>query len=314
MPPTVSVVIPTYNRSGLLTNAVESVLAQTYTDYELIVVDDGSTDDTAQTLRPYSDRIRYFYQENRGASGAQNRGIDLATGAWISFLASDDVWLPSKLERQLRALTTLGDAFGACFTDCTYTGHPELIRSAFQEAGFSTTLEFGPCDDPIPYILARHNLIYVQSLLVRRRLLEELEGFDEALVVSEDTDLLFRLAFKTRFCFVSAPLVRVDRTPSRPRLMEVFHEKSDRLFGCIAHRYQKWLGLPDLVDATIRRHIETSLRAVYYDWTIANLHQRRPRAALRTVRTLHATGHRYPTIAATLMFQLLRRLRRRVPG
>src|SRR5271166_6410356 len=100
MTPAVSVVIPTYNRSALLPSAVESVLAQTFTDYELIVIDDGSTDDTCERLKPYMGRIRYCYQDNRGASAAQNKGIEIARGTWVSILGSDDLWLPAKLERQ----------------------------------------------------------------------------------------------------------------------------------------------------------------------------------------------------------------------
>jgi glycosyltransferase involved in cell wall biosynthesis len=314
MPPNVSVVIPTFNRSRLLLNAVETVLAQTHKDYEIIIVDDGSTDDTAQRLGPYMDRVRYVYQENRGVSAARNRGIELATGRWISILDSDDGWLPTKLEHQLRALTTLGDRFGACFTDCTYEGNLDLTRSAFEQAGFNPQSEFGTLDDPVTYILARHPMIWIQSLLVHRRLLEELGGFDEALVVSEDTDLLFRLAFKTRFCFVSAPLVRIDRTPSRPRLTELFLEKSDPLLSCVEHRYQKWLDLPELVDLRTRRHIEESLRTLYYDWVIAQLYQRRLGAALRKTARIRLMGHGYVRIAATLMFRAMRKLCSRLVG
>ena len=109
--PTVSVIIPTFNRSKLVINAIRSVLRQTYRDYELIVVDDGSTDDTPEALKPYMDRIRYVHQPNLGASAAQNRGGQLARGKWISILASDDVWLPTKLEAQLKAVASLGKDF-----------------------------------------------------------------------------------------------------------------------------------------------------------------------------------------------------------
>ena len=88
--PTISVIIPTFNRSKLVVNAIRSVLCQTYRDYEIIVVDDGSTDNTTQVIKPYMDRIRYVYQPNRGASAAQNRGVKLAKGDWVSILASDD--------------------------------------------------------------------------------------------------------------------------------------------------------------------------------------------------------------------------------
>ena len=125
--PTVSVIIPTFNRSKLVVNAIRSVLCQTYRDYEIIVVDDGSTDDTAEALTPYMDRIRYVYQANLGPGAAQNRGIQLARGKWISILASDDLWLPTKLEAQLKVVTMLGNGFGACFTDCDFFGSTHAI-------------------------------------------------------------------------------------------------------------------------------------------------------------------------------------------
>ena len=96
--PTISVIIPTFNRSKLVVNAIDSVLNQTYKDYEIIVVDVGSTDDTRESLKPYMHRIRYVCQANLGASAARNRGIQLARGKWISILDSEDLWLPTKLE------------------------------------------------------------------------------------------------------------------------------------------------------------------------------------------------------------------------
>ena len=133
--PNVSVIIPTYNRAETLIAALQSVLTQTYRDFEIIVVDDGSTDDTFARLQPYMDCIRYVYQENRGASAAQNTGIDLAAGTWVSILASDDQWLPTKLEKELKALEMFGDGYGACFTDCIYVGDPSLACSVFEQAG-----------------------------------------------------------------------------------------------------------------------------------------------------------------------------------
>ena len=100
----VSVIIPTYNRAEYVTHAIDSVLAQTYTDYEIIVVDDGSADNTKDVLLPYMDRIRYIYQENAGLSAARNTGIKAAKGDWIAFLDSDDEWLPGKLAVQMRAV------------------------------------------------------------------------------------------------------------------------------------------------------------------------------------------------------------------
>ena len=125
MTPMVSVIIPTYNRGSLVTAAIDSVLAQTFTDFELIVIDDGSTDDTLTRLGPYMNRILYFHQANLGASAAQNAGLREARGQWVAILASDDVWLPEKLERQLESIGRLGKGFGVCFTDCQICGEPK---------------------------------------------------------------------------------------------------------------------------------------------------------------------------------------------
>jgi len=100
MSPQVSVIITTFNRAAMVTEAVESVLAQEMTDFELIVVDDGSTDETEERLSIFGSRLKYYQQENAGVSAARNRGLEFSTAPLVAFLDSDDLWLPSKLQLQ----------------------------------------------------------------------------------------------------------------------------------------------------------------------------------------------------------------------
>lgn len=105
--PFISVITPTYNRENLISRAIESVLNQTYKDFELIIVDDGSTDNTKEIVKSFQEkdnRIVYIYQENRGLSSALNKGLSVASGKYIAFLESDDEWLPQKLEKQIYVL------------------------------------------------------------------------------------------------------------------------------------------------------------------------------------------------------------------
>src|SRR5258708_1562135 len=122
--PLISVVIPTFNRARHVQAALESVLAQTYREFEVIVVDDGSTDGTGEAVRQFisqqnhnGEQIRYFFQRNQGSSLARNKGIEQARGGWIAFLDSDDVWLPEKLELQMQAIQESKGDCGGCFTD-----------------------------------------------------------------------------------------------------------------------------------------------------------------------------------------------------
>jgi glycosyltransferase involved in cell wall biosynthesis len=307
--PTVSVIIPTFNRSKLVVKALRSVLCQTFRDYEIIVVDDGSTDDTAKALTPYMDRIRYVYQPNLGASAAQNRGVQLARGKWISILASDDLWLPAKLESQFKIVATLGSDFGACFTNCDFLGGMQVIPSAFEQAGLHEELPFGPLEEPFKVILARHPAIYVQSLLVLRSLIEYPNGFDERLVVAEDTDLLFRLAFKTKFCFVNECLVRIDRTPSREvGLMELFSRGDDRAFRSKEHVLQKWICLRENMEPELRRTLEAQLKLLYYDWLVTKLYRFRYVKAFEIAARIRATGDKNNMIYRMLASRAKRKI------
>jgi len=305
----VSAVIPTYNRRMQVLRAIDSVLAQTVPADEIIVVDDGSTDGSAEAVRSrYASRVKVFWQENMGVSAARRRALEETRGEWIAFLDSDDEWLPTKLERQFEAFGALGEDFGACFTDCQFVGDRDLQQTTFELCGLKTYGSFGFLDNPIRYVLARHAGMYVQSMLVRRSLINELGGFDEAMVVAEDTDLLLRLALKTKFCFVSEALVKIDRTRSRPRLIELFSQNNEKMFSSKEHMFRKWLSLPEMTNPEIRFQISESLRGLYVDWTIRKLHQFRFFEALAKARQARSAGVSYSHILSRLAFRTARKI------
>jgi glycosyltransferase involved in cell wall biosynthesis len=249
------------------------------------------------------------YQANLGASAAQNKGVQLARGKWISILASDDLWLPRKLEAQLKAVAILGKDFGACFTNCDFFGNTHAIPPAFEQAGLHEKLPFGPLEEPLKFILAGPPAIYVQSLLVLRSLVEYPNGFDERIVVAEDTDLLFRLAFNTKFCFVNERLVRIDRTPSRGvGLMELFSRSDDRAFGSMEHVFQKWISLPDNMDPDLRQTLEEKLKLLYYDWIATKLYRFRYAKAFEIAGRLKAKGDSNKMICRTLASRAKRKI------
>jgi glycosyltransferase involved in cell wall biosynthesis len=273
----ISVVIPTYNRAGLVVRALESVLAQTYPAHEVIIVDDGSTDETADAFRPYVERgqkegppVRYIHQENQGQSGARNRGVQESRGEWIAFLDSDDVWLPEKLEWQLRALEQYKGECSACFTNARFVNYPYVKTTAFEWAGKNHKSLIGKISDPVWFIVNDPHGVYVQTLLLHADLWQRTGGFDLQLRAQEDTDFLFRLALATRLCYVNLPLVDIDKTPNRAvRASELF-KVEDILLPQRQYMLEKWLQQSTGLDECIRKSILTKLQGIHARW--ANYH------------------------------------------
>ena len=194
----VSVIIPTYNSAAYLPQAIASVLEQDFEDREVIVVDDGSTDDTPDAIRPFLRQVRYVRQENGGNAAARNRGVAEARGEWLAFLDADDLWLPGKLSRQL---ADLGDHPQARWS---FTGAEKLLPCGTREAF--------PPDPPAGELW--NSLVRCQpfgashsGLMVQRSCFNEIGGFDETLRLSVDWDLFIRLA--ERFELRSLPGVLV---------------------------------------------------------------------------------------------------------
>ncbi len=195
--PSVSVIIPTRNRSALLRRALESVGAQTRPPQEIIVVDDGSTDDTAQWVDVDFPQVHYLRQPHRGVAAARNNGIGAATGEWIAFLDSDDEWRPAKLERQLAAVR-YRPRYRLCHTDEIWIRCGRRVNPGKRHAKSGGSI-FLRC---LPLCV-----ISPSSVLVRRSLLETVGGFDETLPVCEDYDLWLRICSRYPVLFVDEALV-----------------------------------------------------------------------------------------------------------
>ena len=307
----VSVIVPTFNRRDHVKHAIDSVVAQTVSVDEIIVVDDGSTDGTPEAIHGhYGSRVAVFTQANAGVSAARNRGIREARGEWVAFLDSDDSWFPSKIERQVEALAKFGNEFGLCFTDNVFGGNPDMKFSVFQQTGFEGAKRLGSLEDATWYMLAAQQPFFTSSLLVLRSLLTELDGFDETLTLGEDADLVFRLSFRTRFCFVAEALVEIDRTPSRAGLCNLYTTRDDRKYENFERRCIKWLTLPEVVGTKYERPIREMLREFRYDSAEAKIHQLRGRPAFGEIRRIRSMGESYMSVLATLMRRKLAKMGR----
>lgn len=219
--PTVSVIIPTYDRADVLPKAIDSVLSQTHRDLELIVVDDGSTDDTAAVVEGYEDdRVQYVAHEtNRGANVARNTGIDAASGEYVAFLDSDDRWAPSKLERQLERLEQKGSEWVGAY--CGFYRDLEG-PSGHVLNGVATVLALGDDDGPMEGdrelqtgILADEvETCAGSTLVVERSVAQDIGGFDEELERFQDPEFVLRIADVGKVAYVDEPLVTLESVGS----------------------------------------------------------------------------------------------------
>jgi GT2 family glycosyltransferase len=199
--PLVSVIIPTYNYGRFVSEAINSVLAQTFQDFEIIVVDGGSTDDTRSIVEAMGRQVQYIYQENLGPIVARNTGIRTARGRYIAFLDADDLWLPHKLERQVELMNR----------------HPEvgLVYSTiyqFESKSGAIVGEYPVADCRAGHVLRDlylHCFVPSPTPLVRKSVLDDVGLFDEEIRYgSEDWDLWLRIAARYQFAFVPEPLAK----------------------------------------------------------------------------------------------------------
>ena len=244
--PTVSVIIPTYNRAHLIGRAIKSVLSQTYRDFEVIVVDDGSTDNTEEVLRNFKDeneKIKYIrHKENRGGSAARNTGIKNARGQYLAFLDSDDEWLPEKLEKQINIFCKCPDSVGVvyCLPYMQYDPSRYMRKVNIPNLSHSNMYKF---------LLKDSSPIVLTSLfMLSKRVFEKSGMFDERLPCFQDHDLWIRVAKYYEFEFVDKHLViihqHLDSSLSRnietlmkglPLFLEKWGNVMKREVGCQAY-------------------------------------------------------------------------------
>ncbi len=200
--PKVSIVIPTYNRPELLPIAIRSVLAQTYQDYEILVVDDGLKIRAESIIAEINDpRIRYLKNENGLGGGAtRNRGISEAQGEYVAFLDDDDEWLPGKLEAQVTSLDSRGPTVGFSIT---------AVTNVFDDHELDTWTENGETDYS-EIALMRFKGFLTSALMVRRMVFSEVGSFDPSFPSHQEVDLLIRITRKYKGYGINTPLVRMN--------------------------------------------------------------------------------------------------------
>jgi len=245
--PTFSVVIPTYNRAALVAEAIDSVLAQTDADFEVVVVDDGSTDRTPQVLRTYGDRIRVVRQANRGLAAARNAGVAAASGTVVGFLDSDDLFEPRLLERVRATLAEFPDA-GAVFI-----AERRFVRRDQVGNRIDSKRTPGPFFSTAGLISLDTGVGAGRPPFVRRSWLERLGGFDEQIRCAVDCEMWIRYSFEVVMVFLAEPLI-----------LRRAHD--DNLSGNRAQDARDWLLILERLRAAhpefVRRHPLTYRRAL----------------------------------------------------
>jgi glycosyltransferase involved in cell wall biosynthesis len=264
--PKASVIISTYNRAALLPTAITSVLQQTFQDFEIIVVDDASQDETPAVVADFQDhRIRYIrHERNAGAAGARNTGVTNATGEYIAFLDDDDEWLPEKLALQVDVLENSPAQVGV-----VYTGRSTIDGATKKVVSILIPTQRG---DLLPE-LRKGNPITNSSVLLRKECFSRVGLFDEQLAYNQDYDMWIRIAGAYHFEYVAKPLVKYtvhgrSLSANRDRAIagrEALLKKHEAYFAQNSRDYSRFcaqLGIQYYLNGNARKGRQMFLRAV----------------------------------------------------
>jgi len=235
--PLISVIIPTYNRGYVVGNTVKSVLDQKYPNFEIIVIDDGSEDDTKEVLRIFTDKIKYLYQANSGVSSARNAGIKESRGEWVTFLDSDDEWSPEYLHTQ-NVFLSRQSHLEASISNSTLHNYGELI-DVFKWRGVSkhvTDTGFYIPADTFRFVLKNH-ITQLATLIVKKSVLEVNNiYFNENISIAEDLEFILKISLCTPIGFNSANHVKIIRNKNtKDNLTNLLYTDPVRSYSSFIH-------------------------------------------------------------------------------
>ena len=267
----VSVITPLYNSSAFIRGTLDSLINQTYTNWESILVDDGSTDDTARVIEPYlkDKRFRCISQENRGIAGARNTGIRAASAEWICLLDHDDRWLPEKLEQQVRYALEHGHDI-ICTDAFIVTERARwLYGGGFPETAAAVERSLtDPSEDVFAHLI-KLNFACTSSVMVRRTLFDQHGLLDPSVVPSDDYDMWLRCMPEARFGYLTEPLVEYSMHGGN------YSKNMERLLESII-RVQRRHRRRHAADVRRRRQFDAAL-AYYFDLLFQELWKERSR-------------------------------------
>lgn len=270
----VSAIIPTYNRGYVVGKAIDSVLAQTYKNIEIIVVDDGSTDDTVEQLKVYGERIRVVCQKNAGPSAARNRGIEVSRGEIIAFLDSDDIWLPAKIERQVSFFERAPSYVPCCLANGTqrFWGGQEVLT--FENSFLTFSGEEILCTNMVN-ILATRFVLFCQLVAIRRDALERTGYYDTRFRFMEDYDLELRLSIEGPWGLIREPLGVINATSADSLSLTVLDDEEARQQYILETRTRVFETLRDRSpSAPALKQLRQTIRKARHDLWAAKLRNR----------------------------------------
>lgn len=308
--PEISVIIPTFNYAHYIKEAIKSVISQTYTDFEIIVIDDGSTDDTKEVLQAYirTNVIKYIYQKNKGLAAARNTGISSSTGRFITFLDSDDLFTKDKLQLLRTALVSHPDAGMA------YGNHILWVRAKLYKKP-----KFSPGTAPSGWILPqlfRNALMSVPSVMVRRECFERIGLFNESLTTTEDWEMWMRIAAEYKVVYVDKIIAYVRVHPdSMSRDFIKMGENKMHIQKSIYFKYQTLL-----LNTFSQDYIDGIFALTYVDLAKHQLIQGSPKISRRYLKCAFGldsniflkTGWLFPASFLQPLVKLLYRLKMKI--